>query len=98
MAEHDRHENRRRPRGIGSPFIDASNAYFKVELLPLLSHHLHVTEITLKTSRGAHHRTEQGEFNVSTIGKKRGENEEPPPENPAHRRNRRRADYFRAWQ
>lgn len=57
------------------PFIEASNAYFKVELLPLLSHHLRVTEITLERPEVHIIRNEQGEFNVSTLGKKRGEHE-----------------------
>jgi uncharacterized protein involved in outer membrane biogenesis len=61
------------------PFIEASNAYFKVELLPLLSHHLHVTEITLKNPEVHVIRTEHGEFNVSTLGKKRREHEETMP-------------------
>ncbi len=65
------------------PFVSASDAYAKVELLPLLSRHVHVTEVTLKNPEVRIIRTEQGEFNLSTIGKKRVENEEPPSENPA---------------
>lgn len=66
------------------PFVQASDAYAKVELLPLLSRKIHVTEITLKSPEVHIIRTEEGEYNVSTIGKKRSETtgREPTPEKP----------------
>ena len=64
------------------PFVEASDAYAKVDLLPLLSRRIHVTEVTLKNPQVRIIRTEQGGLNVSTLGKKRDENEEKPSENP----------------
>ena len=61
------------------PFIEASEASAKVDLLPLLSRRIHVTEVTLKDPVVRIIRTEQGELNVSTIGKKSGAEKEPPP-------------------
>ena len=76
------------------PFIAASDAYAKVELLPLLSRHIHVTEVTLKNPEVRVIRTEEGGFNLSTIGKKTPGHEEKPPENLAAGRNRRCADHI----
>jgi uncharacterized protein involved in outer membrane biogenesis len=64
------------------PFMEASEASAKVDLLPLLSRRIHVTKVTLKNPVIRLIRTEQGEFNVSKIGKRSGtEKEAPPPEN-----------------
>ena len=49
-------------------------------LLPLLSRHVHVTEVTLKSPTVHLIRTEEGGFNVSTLGKKQEENETKTPE------------------
>ena len=66
------------------PFVEASDAYAKVELLPLLSRKIHVTEVSLKNPEVHIIRTEDGAYNVSTIGKKRSETtgREPTPERP----------------
>ena len=64
------------------PFVEASDAFAKVDLLPLLSRHIHVTQVTLKNPLVRLIRTEQGGFNISTIGKgPRPEHEEAPSEN-----------------
>jgi uncharacterized protein involved in outer membrane biogenesis len=60
------------------PFVEAADAYAKVDLLPLLSRHIHVTEVRLKNPEVHIIRTEQGGYNVSTIGKKRPDNAETP--------------------
>src|SRR5579872_4090386 len=66
------------------PFISASDAYAKVELMPLLSRAVHITEVKLKNPEVRIIRTEEGELNLSTLGKKHGEKETvPPPANPA---------------
>ena len=64
------------------PFVEASDAYAKVDLLPLLSRHIHVTEVTLNNPVVRVIRTEQGGLNVSTIGKGAHEQEAKPSENP----------------
>ena len=63
------------------PFVEASDAYARVDLLPLLTRQIHVTEVTLKNPQVHIIRTEQGEFNVSTIGKAKpaGGQEEKTP-------------------
>jgi uncharacterized protein involved in outer membrane biogenesis len=63
------------------PFVEASDAYAKVDLIPLLSRKVHVTEVTLKNPEVRIIRTEEGGLNVATIGKKHGENEEKPSDN-----------------
>jgi hypothetical protein len=65
------------------PFVEAASIDMNVELLPLLSRKVHVTEVTLKSPMIHVIRTEEGEFNLSTIGKKkRDESEEKPAESP----------------
>ncbi|HLI78901.1 MAG TPA: hypothetical protein VKV03_02900, partial [Candidatus Binataceae bacterium] len=64
------------------PFVAAGDAYAKVELVPLLSRRVHITEVKLKSPEVHIIRTEEGELNLSTIGKKHAENEKPPSENP----------------
>jgi hypothetical protein len=59
------------------PFVQANEAIAKVDLLPLLRRHIHVTEVTLQNPVVRIIRTEQGEFNISTVGKKRANHEEP---------------------
>ncbi len=61
------------------PFVEASEASAKVELLPLLSRRIHVSQVTLKNPVVRIIRTEQGELNVSTLGKKSGAEKEPAP-------------------
>ncbi len=63
------------------PLVEASEATAKVELLPLLSRTIHVSQVTVKNPVVRIIRTEQGELNLSTIGKKSGaEKELPAPE------------------
>lgn len=65
------------------PFVEASEATAKVDLLPLLSRRLHVTEVELKNPVVRIIRTEQGELNLSTIGKAaRNAQSETPSANP----------------
>jgi uncharacterized protein involved in outer membrane biogenesis len=65
------------------PFIEAGHVDANVELLPLLSRHVHITEVTLKNPEVHIIRTEAGEFNVSTLGKKHDESETKPAAEPA---------------
>lgn len=67
------------------PFVEASDVYAKVELIPLLSRRIHVTQVTLKNPEVRIIRTEQGNLNVSTIGK-RSEAEKAPPPTPEETR------------
>ena len=60
------------------PFVEAADAYAKVDLLPLLSRRIHVTEVRLKNPEVHIIRTEQGGYNISTLGRKRPENVETP--------------------
>jgi len=62
------------------PFVEASDAFAKVDLLPLLSRDIHVSEVMLKNPIVRIIRTEQGELNVSTLGKRAPEHEAPPAE------------------
>ena len=62
------------------PFVQASEASAKVELLPLLVAAHPRSQVTLKNPVVRIIRTEQGELNVSTIGKKSGAEKEEPPE------------------
>ena len=52
------------------PFLEAADVYAKAELIPLLSRLLHITQVSLKNPEVRIIRTEQGNLNVSTIGKK----------------------------
>ncbi|HLX37969.1 MAG TPA: AsmA-like C-terminal region-containing protein [Candidatus Binataceae bacterium] len=61
------------------PFVFTKDAYAKVELIPLLSRKVHVTEVTLKNPEVRIIRTEEGELNIAGIGKKRSSVEEPAP-------------------
>ena len=62
------------------PFVEAPNVYMNVELMPLLSRRVHVTEVKLKSPQIHVIRTEEGELNLSTIGKKKREEGEKSPE------------------
>ena len=67
------------------PFISASDADAKVELIPLLSRRVHITDVKLKNPEVHIIRTEEGELNLSTLGRKHGAKEpESEPANPAN--------------
>jgi uncharacterized protein involved in outer membrane biogenesis len=56
-----------------APFVQASDVYARVALLPLLSRRLEVHRISLKQPVVHLIRNQRGELNVSTIGKKTAE-------------------------
>ncbi len=56
------------------PFVEARNLYATVDLIPLLSRQLHVTEITLKDPEIRIIRGSDGKLNVASIGKKSKQN------------------------
>ncbi len=53
------------------PFIEADQVYADVDLLPLLSRHVHISDVKLKNPQVRIIRTEEGRFNISTVGRKR---------------------------
>ncbi len=53
-----------------SPFVQASDIYVKLELLPLLSRQIRVTKVVLEKPEIHIIRNADGQLNVSTIGKK----------------------------
>ncbi len=52
------------------PFVEASDVYAAVNLIPLLTRRLVVTQVTIEHPEMRIIRTEQGTFNVTTIGNK----------------------------
>lgn len=57
------------------PFLEASNVYAKLELMPLLARRIEVTEVVLDKPVFRIIQTRDGKYNVSSIGaKKEGEN------------------------
>ncbi|HEY6419152.1 MAG TPA: AsmA-like C-terminal domain-containing protein [Candidatus Binataceae bacterium] len=56
------------------PFVEASDLYATVDLVPLLSRQLHVTELTLKNPEIRIIRGKDGRLNVASIGKKSNKN------------------------
>ena len=59
-----------------APFLQANDIYARVDLIPLLAKHLHVSEVILKQPQITIIRGKDGALNVATIGKK---GEEKPP-------------------
>jgi uncharacterized protein involved in outer membrane biogenesis len=53
------------------PFIEASNVYTRLELLPLLARRIEVTEVVLDKPVIRIVQTRDGTFNVSTLGRKK---------------------------
>ncbi len=64
------------------PFIEASDVYAKVDILPLLWRRIHVSQVMLKNPEVHIVRTEQGGFNISTIGKRHGDHAAEAPAAP----------------
>src|ERR1700689_1269221 len=58
------------------PFIEASNVYTRLELLPLLARQIQVTEVVLDKPVIRIVQTRDGTLNVSTLGRKRVHTEE----------------------
>src|SRR5208283_5412348 len=58
------------------PFIEASNVYTRLELLPLLARQIQVTEVVLDKPVIRIVQTRDGTLNVSTLGRKRVHSEE----------------------
>lgn len=54
------------------PFVEASDVYAKLQLMPLLSRRLEITEVTLDKPVIRIVQTRDGRLNVSTIGQKKG--------------------------
>jgi uncharacterized protein involved in outer membrane biogenesis len=61
------------------PFVQADDILLKVEFWPLLGKELKVTELVLRQPQIRIIRGATGAMNVSTIGKKSGENNRPKP-------------------
>ena len=61
------------------PFVEADQVYADVDLLPLLSRHVHISDVKLKNPQVRIIRTEEGRFNISTVGRKQDESETKPP-------------------
>jgi uncharacterized protein involved in outer membrane biogenesis len=59
------------------PFVEADNVFAKLNLLPLLSKHIDVTEVVLEKPIIRVIQTADGKLNVSTIGRKREHRTEP---------------------
>src|ERR1039458_4577272 len=53
------------------PFIEASNVYTRLELIPLLARRIEVTEVVLDKPVIRIVQTRDGTFNVSTLGRKK---------------------------
>ena len=53
------------------PFIEASNVYTRLQLLPLLARRIEVTEVVLDKPVIRIVQTRDGTFNVSTLGRKK---------------------------
>src|ERR1700735_278825 len=58
------------------PFIEASNVYTRLELIPLLARRIEVTEVVLDKPVIRIVQTRDGTLNVSTLGRKRVHTEE----------------------
>ena len=58
------------------PFIEASNVYTRLELIPLLARRIEVTEVVLDKPVIRIVQTRDGTFNVSTLGRKKIATEE----------------------
>jgi uncharacterized protein involved in outer membrane biogenesis len=62
------------------PFIEASNVYTRLQLMPLLARRIEVTEVVLDKPVIRIVQTRDGTFNVSTLGRKKVHTEEESPE------------------
>src|SRR5208337_4563321 len=62
------------------PFIEASNVYTRLELIPLLARRIEVTEVVLDKPVIRIVQTRDGTFNVSTLGRKKIATEEESDE------------------
>ena len=58
------------------PFIEASNVYTRLQLMPLLARRIEVTEVVLDKPVIRIVQTRDGTFNVSTLGRKKVHSEE----------------------
>src|SRR5215831_6094377 len=58
------------PNFSQTPFVQASDVYARVALLPLLGHRIYVDQISLKQPVVHVIRNKRGELNLGTIGKK----------------------------
>jgi uncharacterized protein involved in outer membrane biogenesis len=58
------------------PFIEASNVYTRLQLMPLLARRIEVTEVVLNKPVIRIVQTRDGTFNVSTLGRKKVRTEE----------------------
>lgn len=63
------------------PFVSASDVYAKLELMPLLAREIRVSKVVLQQPEIHIVRNANGEMNISTIGKKTGE-EQPTEKTP----------------
>src|SRR5262249_33103144 len=59
------------------PFVTASDVYARVDLIPLLSRHIHVAKVTMENPQVRIIRTADGTLNVASIGKKGSSKEAP---------------------
>src|ERR1700691_213644 len=69
------------------PFIEASNVYARLELLPLLARRIEVTEVVLEKPVIRIVQTRDGTFNVSTLGRKKIHTEQESGEGEAENEN-----------
>ena len=72
------------------PFIEASNVYTRLQLMPLLARRIEVTEVVLDKPVIRIVQTRDGTFNVSTLGRKKVHTEEESQQGEGRRRGRRR--------
>jgi uncharacterized protein involved in outer membrane biogenesis len=64
------------PAISSKPMIEASDVYARVELMPLLSKTVHITDVVLKSPDIRIIRTRDGKLNVASIGAKSGKEKE----------------------
>ncbi|MGA9724506.1 MAG: hypothetical protein WBQ86_18745, partial [Candidatus Binatus sp.] len=60
------------------PFIEASNVYARLQLIPLLARRIEVTEVLLDKPVIRIVQTRDGSLNVSTLGRKKVKHEQAP--------------------
>ena len=71
------------------PFIEASNVYTRLQLMPLLARRIEVTEVVLDKPVIRIVQTRDGTFNVSTLGRKKVHTEEESGGRRGRKRRRR---------
>ena len=64
------------PYFSNKPFIEADNVYARLELIPLLARQIQVTEVVLEKPVIRIVQTQEGTFNLSTLGRKKIHKEE----------------------